>query len=167
MSDEEFATQRYKRANTDEQMQWNKERIVDAIHDFDWTRSKADAFIARIYETLQKSRGWRLDKPETLRPFIERANLPMDRDLETSLRDAWSRSSFMRCEAFDRMVLDTASAEGFIDFHDSNFLLGVIQRLGQESNWTPNARGEAEIAQNNEAAKRQRLIAGITGAHNV
>src|SRR5260370_34637166 len=120
----------YRRANTVEQEAWNKERIVEAINDFDWTRSKAEAFVSLIYEALQKGRGWRLDKPETLRPFIERAKLPMDGDLEISLRDAWSRSSFMRCEAFDKLVLNTASAEGFIDFHDSNFLLGVIHRLG-------------------------------------
>jgi len=34
LSDEEFATQKVSTASTDEQMQWNKERIVEAINDF-------------------------------------------------------------------------------------------------------------------------------------
>jgi len=165
MSDEEFATQKYRRADSVaarraatavEQEAWNKERIVEAINDFDWTRSKADAFVSQIWEALQKGRGWRLDKSTTIFPYIERSKLPMDRDLEQSLRDAWSRSSFLRCVAFDKEVLNTASAEGFIDFHDSNFLLGVIQRLGKDNGWTMTSDAA-------KAAERQRWIENILG----
>src|SRR5258706_5381910 len=118
MSDEEYAARRYRATAP----RIDKEQIRDAIRDWNWTRSTADAFIEQISEVLLRGRGWRFDQPSTLHPYFERAKLPMDGDLEQSLRDASSRSSFERCYAYDKIVLDTAIAEGFIDFHDSNFL---------------------------------------------
>ena len=134
------------------------DQIVQAIKDWDWTRTTATAYVDQIYKTLLANRGWRFDRLQTLIPYFEKANLPIDRDLEISLAEAWSQSSFERCYAYDKIVLDTAAAEGFIDFQDSAFLLRVVERLGKDNGWTKvRAAQEAEI----EQTKRARLIAGV------
>src|SRR5579859_999774 len=127
MNDEEFAARRYRAAAA----RIDKEQLREAIRDWDWTRSTADAFIAQITEALLQGRGWRFSQPSTLHPYFERASLPMDGQLERSLSDAWERSSFWRCEAFDRMVLDTFHGEGHLDFENVSTFLSIIQNLGK------------------------------------
>ena len=58
------------------------QKIREAIASYDWTRSTAEAYVSQILQSLLNSKGWRLDRPETLLPYIQAANLPIDGDLE-------------------------------------------------------------------------------------
>jgi hypothetical protein len=134
------------------------QRIRDAITDWDWTRSTAQAYVEQIFQTLLAAKSWRFDKPETIEPYLAAANLPLDIELERALSNAWKQSSYTRCQAADEQVLDTIHKEGYADAKDSHLLFGIIQRLGKENNWTRNLRGTQELHEQQRIQRRQRLI---------
>ncbi len=137
------------------------EHIAQAIRDWDWSRSTAMAYCDQIYQTLLANRGWRLDKPETLCKYIERANLPMDKGIADALSEAWGRSSYARCKSYDEFVLDAFHGEGHLDTKNTGTYLSIIQNLGEKNHWRMKAYVQEAI---DESTKRQRLISSITGA---
>jgi len=144
------------------------EHIRQAIEDYDPMLTTDDANVSLIREKIiaaiesGKAPYFRFDRPDHILPAIKAANLPLKAEIQNALRDAWVASSYQRCAAYNEAVLDEARAGGYVDLGSSQLFLGIIQRLGQQHGWAPNAKGTAELAQASEAETRQRLIQSIT-----
>ncbi len=134
-------------------------KIRETVANYDWTRSTADANVNLIFQSMLNNKGgWRLDKPETLLPYIKQANLPMSAELERALSEAWSQSRYFRCGAYDDVVLNEVRQGGYINPSDSKLLLGVVESLGKQQGWAL----KPQIAKQEQAAsQRTRWIATI------
>src|SRR5258708_35545956 len=89
------------------------DHIRSCIENYDWTRTTDEANVSlireRIFAAIEAGKAplFRFDRPDHILPQVKAANLPIKLELENALRDAWLKSSFARCHAFDKEVLDT------------------------------------------------------------
>src|SRR6266478_5170964 len=112
------------------------DHIRSCIEDYDWTRTTDEAHVSLIRDKIiaaiesGKAPYFRFDRPDQILPAVKAANLPMKRELEQALSDAWGRSRFLRCVAFDETVLDQFTAEGHLDIENVGTYLSIIENLG-------------------------------------
>src|SRR5258707_7232645 len=136
------------------------------IDNHDWTLATDEAHVSLIRDEIiaaiesGKAPYVRFDRPDHILPAVKAANLPMKRELEQALSDAWGRSRFLRCVAFDKTVLDQFHAEGHQDSENASTFLSIIQNLGEKNRWQMKAHVQEAV---DDAAKRQRLINNIVG----
>lgn len=127
-------------------------KIREVVTSYDWTRSTADAYMGLILDSILNRKGGRVDSPESAIPFIKQANLPMDADLEKALSGAWSQSRYLRCGAYDSVVLDEVHQGGYVNPSDSKLLLGIVESLGKQQSWAL----KPQIAKKEQAVSQRR-----------